>query len=58
MYGPAVFPLALRLVEKLAGVGIPIIGAGGVYNPENVKSMLNVGALAVQIDAVLWRGGI
>ena len=58
MYGPAVFPLALRAVEKLARAGNPIIGAGGVYNPENVKSMLDAGALAVQIDTALWRGGI
>ena len=58
MYGPAVFPLALRAVEKLAGSGLPVIGAGGVYQPQDVESMLGAGALAVQVDAVLWRGGI
>lgn len=58
MYGPAVFPLALRAVEKLARAGNPIIGAGGVYRPEDVESMLVAGALAVQVDAVLWRSGI
>lgn len=57
MYGPAVFPLALRAVEKLAGTGIPIIGAGGVYQPQDVESILAAGALGVQVDAVLWRGG-
>ncbi len=58
MYGPAVFPLALRAVEKLAGIRIPIIGAGGVYQPQDVETMLTAGALGVQVDAVLWRGGI
>jgi dihydroorotate dehydrogenase len=58
MYGPAIFPLALRAVEKLAGNGIPVIGAGGVYHPEDVEFMLGAGALAIQVDAVLWRSGI
>jgi dihydroorotate dehydrogenase (NAD+) catalytic subunit len=57
MYGPAVFPLALRAVEKLAGTNIPVVGAGGVYQPKDVESMLGAGALAVQVDAALWRGG-
>jgi len=57
MYGPGVFPLALRVVKKLAGSGIPIIGAGGVYQPRDIEAMLGAGALAVQVDAVLWRGG-
>jgi dihydroorotate dehydrogenase (NAD+) catalytic subunit len=58
MYGPAVFPLALRVTEKLAEAGIPVIGAGGVYQSDDVKSMLITGALAVQVDTILWRGGI
>jgi hypothetical protein len=57
MYGPGILPLALRAVGKLAGSGIPVIGAGGVYWPEDVDAMLEAGAFAVQVDAVLWRGG-
>jgi dihydroorotate dehydrogenase (NAD+) catalytic subunit len=56
MYGPGVFPLALRTVEKLAVFGIPVIGAGGVYQQGDVDAMLGAGAFAVQLDAVLWRG--
>jgi dihydroorotate dehydrogenase (NAD+) catalytic subunit len=56
LYGPAVFPLALRTVEKLAGAGLPVIGAGGVYQARDAESMLEAGAAAVQVDAVLWRG--
>jgi dihydroorotate dehydrogenase (NAD+) catalytic subunit len=56
MYGPAIFPLALRAVEKLARSGIPVIGAGGVYQTKDIEAMLGVGAVAVQVDSLLWRG--
>jgi NAD(P)H-dependent flavin oxidoreductase YrpB (nitropropane dioxygenase family) len=56
MYGPGVFPLALRAVENLAGCGLPVIGAGGVYQQRELDAMLAAGASAVQVDAVLWRG--
>jgi dihydroorotate dehydrogenase len=56
MYGPGVFPLALRAVESLAGCGIPVIGSGGVYQQRDMEEMLRAGAYAVQVDAVLWRG--
>ena len=56
MYGPGVFPLALRAVEKLTGCGVPVIGAGGVYQRGDMEAMLGAGAFAVQVDAVLWRG--
>ncbi|RPI29157.1 MAG: hypothetical protein EHM70_15985 [Chloroflexota bacterium] len=57
MYGPAVFPFALEAVRALAQSGTPVIGAGGVYTPEQAEAMLAAGALAVQLDAVLWKGG-
>lgn len=49
--GPAIFPVALRMVydvykEKL---NIPIIGVGGITNPEDVMEMMLAGADAVQI---------
>ncbi|MEW6718468.1 MAG: hypothetical protein AB1345_13325 [Chloroflexota bacterium] len=56
LYGPGVFPLALQAVETLSERGIPVIGAGGVYQASEVDTMLNAGAIAVQLDAVLWRG--
>lgn len=56
LYGPAIFPLALESVRSLSRAGIPVIGAGGIYQPEQVETMLAAGAIAVQLDAVLWRG--
>lgn len=55
LYGPALFPQALEVVRSLAQAGIPVIGAGGVYTQDQVQTMLAVGVLAVQLDAVLWR---
>lgn len=57
LYGPSLFPQALGIVRDAARLRLPIIGSGGVYSPENVEAMLSAGALAVQVDGVLWRGG-
>lgn len=57
LYGPALFPLALETVRTIHQMGLPVIGACGVYQPEQADAMLAAGALAVQVDAVLWRGG-
>jgi dihydroorotate dehydrogenase (NAD+) catalytic subunit len=55
LYGPAVLPLALRAVQELTQLGIPTIGAGGVYTQMHKDAMLAAGALAVQLDSILWR---
>ena len=54
LYGPSLFPRALETVYSAAKLGLPIIGAGGVWTKENAEAMLSAGALAVQVDAVLW----
>lgn len=54
LYGPALFPAALRLVQALAGKGLPVIGSGGIYTPQDARAMLTAGAAAVQLDAVFW----
>ena len=54
LYGPSLFPRALETVYSAARLGLPMIGAGGVWNKENAEAMLSAGALAVQVDAVLW----
>lgn len=50
--GPAVFPVALRMVYQVAGaVSIPVIGMGGVSSAEDVLEMMMAGADAVQVGA-------
>ncbi len=55
LFGPAVFPAALKAVSSLAQLGIPTIGRGGIYTQEHVQAMQRAGAVAVQLDSVLWR---
>ena len=50
--GPAIFPVALRMVYQVAqAVNIPVIGVGGVASAENVIEMLLAGATAVEVGA-------
>jgi len=52
MSGPAIFPLALRMVWQVyEAVKIPIIGMGGVSSAEDVIEMMLAGASAVQVGA-------
>jgi dihydroorotate dehydrogenase len=57
LFGPAVFPLALASVQEAVESGVPVIAAGGVYEPAQVEAFLKAGAIAVQLDAVLWSLG-
>ena len=54
LYGPSLFPRALETVYSASKIGLPIIGAGGVWTQENADAMFSAGALAVQVDAALW----
>lgn len=50
--GPAIFPIALRMVYQVRkAVQIPIIGMGGIASPEDVIEMMMAGASAVEIGA-------
>ena len=50
--GPAVFPVALRMVWQVArAVDIPVIGMGGVSSAADVLEMLMAGATAVEVGA-------
>ena len=50
--GPAVFPVALRMVYQVSqAVKIPVIGMGGVSTAEDVIEMMLAGASAVGIGA-------
>ncbi len=52
MSGPAVFPIAVRMVYQVyEAVNIPIIGMGGVSSAEDVIEMMLAGASAVQVGA-------
>ena len=50
--GPAIFPVALRMVYQVAkAVKVPVIGMGGVSSAEDVIEMMLAGATAVEVGA-------
>lgn len=50
--GPAIFPVALRMVWQVAhAVSIPVVGMGGISSAEDVLEMMMAGAAAVEIGA-------
>ena len=50
--GPAIFPVALRMVYQVAhAVHIPVVGMGGVSTAEDVIEMMLAGAAAVEVGA-------
>ncbi|MCE5201653.1 MAG: dihydroorotate dehydrogenase [Synergistaceae bacterium] len=54
--GPAVFPLALRLVWQVCGaVDIPIVGCGGVTSASDCAAMVLAGASAVEVGTAFFR---
>jgi dihydroorotate dehydrogenase len=54
LYGPGLFPHTLELVQQAARLRLPVIAAGGIWDLEQSKVMLQAGALAVQLDASFW----
>ena len=55
IYGPWIKSLALRAAGQVARrVKIPIIGSGGIHNPDDARDYLEAGAVAVQVDSVAW----
>ena len=50
--GPAILPVALRMVYQVSGaVSIPVVGMGGVSSAEDVVEMMLAGATAVEVGA-------
>lgn len=50
--GPAVFPVAVRMVNQVAhSCGVPVIGCGGVSTASDVIEMMMAGATAVEVGA-------
>ena len=54
LYGRSLFPRSLDIVHSAVMIGIPIIGAGGVWTDKDAADMLSAGAIAVETDASLW----
>ncbi len=56
LYSPVVAPLAWAALERItaAGLGLPLIGAGGIHHPADARAFLRLGAVAFQVDTAIW----
>lgn len=54
LFGRSQLPRSLDIVRSAAMIGLPVIGAGGVWTEQDATDMLSAGAMAVQMDASLW----
>jgi dihydroorotate dehydrogenase (NAD+) catalytic subunit len=55
MSGPAVFPIALRMVWQVANaVSVPVVGMGGVSDYKDAVEMMLAGATAIQMGAAIF----
>lgn len=53
--GPAVFPVALRMVWQVANaVKVPVVGLGGIEKWEDAVEMLMAGASAIEIGTAMF----
>lgn len=56
MSGPAVFPIAVRMVWQVANaVKIPVSGIGGVASYQDAIEMMMAGATTVQVGAAMFQ---
>jgi dihydroorotate dehydrogenase (NAD+) catalytic subunit len=53
--GPAIKPLALRMVYQVAGAaGVPIVGCGGIRSGEDALEFIMAGATAVEVGTATF----
>ena len=55
LFGPGLFPQSFDLLRSLTRLDLPVVGGVGIYSQEQASNMLAAGALAVQIDTLLWK---
>ena len=57
IYGTAVFPQALELLQQIKNSAIQIIFAGGVQKQSQAELAMANGASGIQLDLMLWKNG-
>ncbi len=54
LHAPALAPVYAHAVQEVSRIGLPVIGRGGIASWEDVRTMLVSGAMAVELDSILW----
>jgi dihydroorotate dehydrogenase (NAD+) catalytic subunit len=56
LYGTALFPLLLNILARWCSkLPVPVIACGGIASLQDAIACLELGATALQVDALLWR---
>ncbi len=55
LYGPALHPQMLAALHRMRGLNLPLIAGCGVFSIEHGEAALEAGAVAVQVDAWMWK---
>ncbi len=54
LYGPAIFPVMLQVAQVLVAAGLRVIANGGISDPRQINSLMDIGVAAVGLASVLW----
>ncbi len=54
LYGPALHSLAMRDLQTLTDLDLPLVAAGGIHTLADAQAFLEMGAAAVQLDSLLF----
>jgi dihydroorotate dehydrogenase (NAD+) catalytic subunit len=55
VYGPWLKAQVLRAVGQIVRTtNVPVIGSGGIHSADDARDFLEAGAVAVQVDTVIW----
>lgn len=57
LFGPALAPQVHAALQRASSWKLPVLAGCGVFSPTTLGGLLEAGAWAVQLDAVLWKGG-
>lgn len=56
LYSAALFPLLLHTLARwVPQLPVPVIAGGGIASAADARACLALGAMALQVDALLWR---
>ncbi len=55
LYGPGLHPQLMAALHHLRGLNIPLIAGCGIFSVEHGEAALKAGAVALQVDAWMWK---
>lgn len=54
VHAPSLSPIYAQAVHEVSEIGLPVVGRGGIASWTDVLTMLASGAVAAELDSILW----